>query len=226
MKDNLKNNFVGDLNENLPYEQLFALLNADDFNKKHYAITCINYLKERKDIEHLIKNLVDQDTKIREITSFKICDFVLEDNSLIEFLDKNSEITLRTADDVNPQVCRNITKLLKMSNKKDFFAQKFLEKITYCIEETRSIRAKSHKVNKVIFNLYWNLYAIENLITKDFKLANELYKILEQATQYKDYTIRERAAFLTKRLSENGFDVSNLINQFKNDENFYVKNVF
>lgn len=226
MNNDFENKFIGNIDKKPAYKELFDLLSEDGFDKKHFAITCIEYLEKPEDIEHLIKNLVDQDTKIREITSFKVYDFIKEDNNLMKFLDKHAEITLRTANDVNPQVCRNITKLLPLSEKKDYFAQKFLEKVDECIKETLSIKAKSHKVNKVIFNLYWNLFAIEFLIDNDFKHAQTLIKAIKQTQRYKDYTIRERSAFLIKKLSEHGFDTEDFIEKFKADENFYVKNVF
>jgi hypothetical protein len=226
MKQLYEKNLVENLyqNKSLCYEELLEFLSGNDFEQKHFALTFIISLKNPQDIELFIENLVDQDTKIRETASFRINDFVLENNSLMTIMDKYPEIILRTADDVNPQVCRNICSLLDLSQNKEYLIEKILDKIEILVENTRAIKFKSHKVNKDIFNLYWNIFALENLVSNDFSQINRLSKLLIDSANYKDYTIRERIAFLAKKLfSLNFLEILPVIEKLQNDENFYVK---
>lgn len=226
MKQLYEKNLVENLYQNkaLCYEELLDFLSGNDFEQKHFALTFITSLKNPQDIELFIKNLVDQDTKIRETASFRINDFILENNSLMTIMDKYPEIILRTADDVNPQVCRNICSLLDLSQNKEYLIEKILNKIEILVENTRAIKFKSHKVNKDIFNLYWNIFALENLVSNDFSQINRLSKLLIDSVNYKDYTIRERIAFLAKKLFSLDFrEILPVIEKLQNDENFYVK---
>lgn len=226
MKKTYEKNLVENIYQNNPvsYEKMLEFLKGDDFEQKHFALTFINTFEKDEDIKFFIQNLTGEDTKIRELASFRLNDFISEKNSLMIFLDDEPEILLRAIDDVNPQVCRNICVLLDLSKNKSYLTQKIIEKILILLEKTKEIKFKSHKVNKEIFHLYWNFFTLEILITKDFGQIADILKILEQSINYKDYTIRERAAFLVKKLEKEGFsDVGNIAKKLQNDENFYVK---
>lgn len=206
------------------YEELLQLLGSDDFEEKHFALTFINSLKKPEDIDFFIQNLTGQDTKIRELASFRVNDFICEDNSLMEFLDNNPEVVINTICDINPQVCRNICQLLPLSAKKPYFIAEIIQKLADLTEKTQKIKFKTHKVSKDVFNLYWNFFALENLIDGDFSQMPELAPVLALGVTYKDYTIRERVAFMVKKLQAHGFDEVELIfEKLQKDENFYVK---
>jgi len=226
MKKIYHKNLVENLYQNkiIDYENMLEYLKTGDFEQKHFALTFITELQNNSDLNFFIKNLVDQDTKIRELASFRVNDFISTDNSLMKIVDEHAQIILRTACDVNPQVCRNICSLLNLSSNKKFLTEKILEKIKILIKNTEKIKFKSHKTNKDIFNLYWNFFALENLISEEFTQTEEILKIISSCTTYKDYTIRERAAFIAKKLEHQGFDeIKHIIEIFKNDDNFYVK---
>lgn len=226
MKKPYEKNLVENIYQNnaIPYEKMLEFLQGDDFEQKHFAMTFINKLEKNEDIKFFIKNLTGEDTKIRELASFRINDFISEKNSLMSFLDDEPETLLCAIDDINPQVCRNICVLLNLSKNKVYFTKKILEKTSILLEKTKPIKFKTHKVNKEIFHLYWNFFALENLITKDLELDTELLKILEQSINYKDYTIRERVAFLVKKLEKLGFsEVKKISEQLQKDDNFYVR---
>lgn len=219
---NLVENLYSD--KPIPYEKLLEYLSGEDFEQKHFALTFITTLKNHNDLELFIQNLVDQDTKIRETASFRINDFISENSSLMVILDEHPEIILRTANDVNPQVCRNISSLLHLSQNKEYLIEKTLNKLEMLIESTKAIKFKSHKVNKDVFNLYWNLFALENLTSKDLSQIKQISTLLINGSNYRDYTIRERIAFLAKKLSSFGFqEVSPAIEKLQNDDNFYVR---
>ena len=142
----------------------------------------------------------------------------------MKILDNYPEIILRTANDVNPQVCRNICSLLNLSQNKDYLITQVLKKLEILIENTKAIRFKSHKVNKDVFNLYWNFFVLENLLSSEFSQIEKLAALLLNSANYKDYTIRERIAFLAKKLFSLKFqEVLPVIEKLQNDENFYVR---
>lgn len=206
------------------YEKLLKFLDSDDFEEKHFSLTFINSLEKPEDIEFFIKNLTGQDTKIRELASFRVSDFIGEDNSLMEFLDNDPETVIKTICDINPQVCRNICQLLPLSARKSYFIAEIIQKLADLTEKTRIIRFKTHKVSKDVFNLYWNFFALENLIDENFSQITELIPVLGLGATYKDYTIRERVAFLVKKLKTHGFgEVEPIFKKMQQDENFYVK---
>ena len=226
MKQLYDKNLVENLyqNKQIPYETLMEFLSGNDFEQKHFALTFITSLEKPDDIKLFIQNIVDQDTKIRETASFRTNDFILENNSLMTILDEYPEIILRTANDVNPQVCRNICSLLNLSQNKEYLIEQLLNKLVILIENTKAIKFKSHKVNKDMFNLYWNFFALENLLSSEFSQIEKLSALLLDSANYKDYTIRERIAFLTKKLYSLNFqEVMPVIEKLQNDENFYVR---
>lgn len=226
MKKAYEKNLVENIYQNnaIPYEKMLEFLQQDDFEQKHFAMTFINKLEKDEDIRFFIKNLTGEDTKIRELASFRLNDFISEKNSLMDFLDNEQGILLCAIDDINPQVCRNICTLLGLSKNKSYLCEKILEKTSVLLEKTKPIKFKTHKVNKEIFHLYWNFFALENLITKNFEQISELLKILEQSVNYKDYTIRERAAFLVKKLALLEFSgIEGVLAKLETDENFYVR---
>ena len=139
----------------------------------------------------------------------------------MSFLDDNEDIILRAICDVNPQVCRNICNILHLSNKKESLKDKIIEKIIELIEKTKSLKTKSHKASKDIFNLYWNIMALENLVDNNVASEKIFHSIILQTLEYKDYTIRERGAYLFKKIGLNSDDI---LQKIKNDSNFYVKN--
>lgn len=212
------------INNQIPeVEELLSLLKSDDFEDKHFALTYIDTLPEASDILAFIENLVDNDTKIRELSSFRLINFILENPNYMSFLDENEDIILRAICDVNPQVCRNICTILHLSKKKNILQNKIIEKISILIEKTKNIKNKSHKVSKDIFNLYWNFMALENLIEKPCTNPDMLLSLISQSLEYKDYTIRERGAYLFKKTEIKNEEI---FSKIQKDVNFYVKNVF
>jgi len=226
MKTAYEKNLVENLYQNtqIPYEELLEFLSGEDFEQKHFALTFITSLKNSDDLKLFIQNLIDQDTKIRETASFRINDFILENNSLMKILDNYPEIILRTANDVNPQVCRNICSLLNLSQNKEYLITQVFNKLEILIENTKAIKFKSHKVNKDVFNLYWNFFVLENLLSNEFSQIEKLAELLLNSADYRDYTIRERIAFLAKKLFSLKFqEILPVIKKLENDENFYVR---
>ncbi len=207
----------------LPYKTLIGLLKTDDFHLKHFALINLKNI-DAKGMELLIFNLINQDSKIRETSSLRIKCFVLENKSLISHFERNIPTICQSLNDVNPQVCRNIIDVLPLVENKNILIGKILEMINSILAEVDIENiVKNHKFNKKVFNLYWNLYAIESLISQDFQYFEQLLEILGPSSKANNYTIRERAARIIAKLEKNNFDITKFKNRLIDDENFYVR---
>lgn len=208
---------------NLPYKTLLGLLKTDEFHLKYFALVNLNSI-DSAGMDILIFNLTGQDSKIRESASLNIKNFILKNPSLIKHLEQNLETVSNTLNDVNPQVCRNMIEVFGLFQHKDALAKKILSKINLILKEVDiENTTKSHKFNKFLFNLYWNLYGLENLISQNSSAVEPVFQIIKELVKASNYTIRERAAKIILKLESCGFEVEDLKNILKNDENFYVR---
>ena len=114
---------------NLPYKTLLALLKTNDFHLKHFALINLNSIDDQG-MDLLFLNLTGQDGKIRECASSKIKDFISDNSKLSSYLEKHSDITAQSLNDINPQVCRNMVDALRYINNNDLFIEKVLKKLT------------------------------------------------------------------------------------------------
>ena len=57
---------------------------------------------------------------------------------------------------------------------------------------------------------------------------NDLIKLLELLFEFREYTIREKGAFLIKKLTQflTAEELEFLNKKYSNDENFYVQEIF
>lgn len=208
---------------NLPYKTLISLLKTDDFYLKHFALINLNSIDDIG-VNLLFFNLTGQDGKIRECSSSKIKDFIYENPKLSVYLEKYADIVVKSLNDINPQVCRNMIETLRLTNNNDLFIKKVLKTINSILNEVNIKKAvKSYKFNKQIFNLYWNLYALENILHKNMVDISDIYLLLESISKAGNYTIRERAAKIVLKMNFLGFDMTQFQNILSNDENFYVR---
>jgi hypothetical protein len=69
---------------------------------------------------------------------------------------------------------------LPLVEKQNILIGKILEMINSILAEVDIENiVKNHKFNKKVFNLYWNLYAIESLISQDFNILSNFLKSLD-----------------------------------------------
>ena len=208
---------------NLPYKTLLALLKTNDFHLKHFALINLNSIDDQG-MDLLFLNLTGQDGKIRECASSKIKDFISDNPKLSSYLEKHSDITAQCLNDINPQVCRNMVDALRYINNNDLFIEKVLKKINSIMNEVDITNAvKSYKFNKQIFNLYWNLYALENILHKQMKNPRQIFSLINTASKAGNYTIRERIAKIVLKMDSLGFDMVEYKKELSQDENFYVR---
>ena len=89
---------------------------------------------------------------------------------------------------------------------------------------------KNYLYNKKSFHLYWHIFALGHTLTDEFfsKYQEELYSLLEKLLTFKEYTLREKGAYLAKKLSNYSTNkkFQTITAKYRNDENFYVKEIF
>ena len=127
---------------------------------------------------------------------------------------------LRAVNDVNPNICRMIIEILPYLQEKSEFLDALYDITLEVIEEAEklNVRNRSHLYTKKIFNLYWCLEAVSQIVENTDK---KLKQIVEKTYNSEEYTVREKTAKVIKKLNTPEFD--RYLKSLENDENFYVR---
>ena len=237
-EQNLNNTFYDTLNENFNYalelyqkdlthDEVIQMLNEGTTLQRQIAAIKLNCINSEKDADALMKNLTGQDGKVREAVSFRLKEFLLNQELHKFFLKlKNYDIFLDAIIDINGNICRNT--ISAISNLKIYpdFCNYFCPALVNLTDKLISIVEKfdfqegKYKVNKEVFKLYWcleTLYIFTNSINFDiFK------KILLRTRNINEYTIREKTAKILS-LIKCDESLSEIKHELKNDSNYYVR---
>jgi len=202
------------------YKKLLAFLRSDSLNLAYFALLKIEKFETKEDalfLLHLINP--DQDSRVREQASNLIKDHC-------HYFDDEESIRLLTEaiKDKNPKVCRNITHALQNINNRFMI----IEKLVNIIEEQINDINREQTKDRTIFNIYWSLFAVENLLNPESITINIVEKLIEtvrKTSRFKEYQVRERSASIVRLLTQNSDSkkLVQLIEQLSNDENFYVR---
>ena len=202
MNDEYKKNLNTALNiyeNNYSHEELINMLkNGSDVEKQISALK-LEKLTSTEDAQVLIDNLTGRDGKIREAVSFKLKEF-MSDNNYIKYFQtqENCNIFLDAITDINGNICRNvISAIVNLKNNEEFcnkFCDLLVNLTTSLIEkiERFNINDGKYKINKEIFKLYWCLEAIYYFSGKIN--ISELTNIISKTKNINEYTIREKTA--------------------------------
>ena len=184
-----------------------------------FSIIDIDKLNSKAEFDEFISNLTNHPTPLREATAYKL-EEVYDD----KYLDENVlNIILRSITDINPNVSRSVCAVIRNNLKlKAALEEKLIFEINNILnqippQKRNNNNNKSHAKNKVYFSLYWLLEALSCCVSGRYDF--EIIKILNIAVNFSDYTIREKAAQIAMHISNLPQE---LINSFKNDNNFYV----
>ncbi len=238
---NLNNTYYETLYENfnealnliekpLSHNELIELLETGNIPQKQLAALRLDTIKSTEEGDLLLNNLTGQDGKIREAVSLKI-EELMNNQALLEYffhdnIKQRAELFLAAITDINGNICRNIISAIKnLKNNTEFckiFSRMLTDKILKLIENIDNFdyKDKKYKTNKVIFQLYWCLEALnifyENV---DFHI---LKSILLKTKDIDEYTIREKTAKILSTNFEDK-DLQKAKVQLKNDTNYYVR---
>ena len=206
------------------HEDLVQYLNSGSVAEKQAAVIKLDKISNKSDADILINNLTGCDGKIREAVSFRLMEFVKENNDL--YLNY-SNIFLEAIIDINGNICRNTINALKYMRNISEFNQNFCNSLIKRTLElakkakTFDIQDGKYKINKEIFKLYWYLETISEF-TECIE-ADKIAAIVEQSKDVEDYTIREKTAKILSKLKNDG--LSTMKEELKNDENYYVRRI-
>lgn len=210
------------------HEELLEFLKSGNIPQKQIAALKIEYLQDANDALCLVSNLTGCDGKIREAVALRINQLLHKERQYLLYFTQ-AEIFANASIDINANICRLVIDSAELLVKEDNFREVYSKKILSFIREAFDeldnfiFRDKKYVINKQLFKLYWSLEAMKLFVeTLDEEL---LYGIYTRAMQEKEYTIREKVAQLILLTPQNE-KMSALKEQLKQDENYYVRNVF
>ena len=213
--------------DSFSHDELCKMLKHGNIPQKQIAALKFDYIYSIEDVKLILDNLTGCDGKIREAIAYKINSIICEyPETKALFADISAETFAKATIDINANICRltvDSAKLLKnYNNFAELYSSIILKYTNEAIIELDKFifKDKKYVINKQLFKLYWCLEAISYFyeFIDEKILADILYKCASQ----QEYTIREKCAqiiVITNKFSE-------LKNQLKNDENYYVRQVF
>ena len=209
------------------HNELIQMLETGNIPEKQIAALSLEQINNQKEAEILVNNLTGCDGKIREAVALKINQFLHAQPNYTEYFHQ-AEIFANASIDINGNICRLVIDTVSILKQDSDFANTYLNRIIKFINETFSeidkfiFRDKKYVINKQLFKLYWCLESLK-LFTSEID-KTELLEILNRASKEKEYTIREKVAQILILVDNETFN--DLKTYLKNDENYYVRNVF
>ena len=238
---NLNSGFYKDLDTNFEqacelsekkfsHKELVGMLESGNIPQKQIAALRLDYIENQQEANLLLNNLIGCDGKIREAVALRINRFLFEKPSSANYFATESaaQIFANATIDINANICRLVVESVSVLTQNVVLANVYLDKILKFINETFSeldkfiFRDKKYVINKQLFKLYWCLEALKLFVNEVDKAT--LTKFVTRTDYEREYTIREKAAQIISVMGDDEF--APLRDKLKNDENYYVRNVF
>lgn len=202
------------------YDELFAFLKNGSDDEKQICILKIPCVKNQKDADLLLSHLTNQHGTVREAVAEKINELMKKESGSFFQTPYAMEKFLCAVNDVNPNICRMIIEILPFLCEKKDFLKSLYKKTQEVLNEAEilNVRNRSHLYTKKIFNLYWCLEAISQIVES---ADEDLKSIVEKTYCSEEYTVREKTAKILKKI--NSVDFKDYLFSLENDENFYVR---
>lgn len=203
------------------YDDLINLLSSENIKEKHFAVLELEEIRSEKDANLLVSNLVGQDGKIREAVAFKINEFFQNPDFAKFFInEENFAVLLQGIMDINGNVCRHVC-ALGCEEFNQYLSKTLPEEINKILARISELETdeKQYVISKRNFQLYWCLESLCNII--DIVEFAQIKDILFATADFSDYTIREKTAKIVAKLDI--FELDELKEKLKNDENYYVR---
>ena len=231
----LDENFKEALNlidKELSHSELIEFLKSGNIPQKQLSALRLDKLENSDEAEILLNNLVGQDGKIREAVSLKIKELTSNEIYLSYFssinLDILSDYFLAAIVDINGNICRNILDSIIYFKENKNFLNLFIKKLINLVHDligkinNFDVKDGKYKVNKELFKLYWCLEAVNILYNK--LPIEELKKIVIEAKDIEEYTIREKVAKILVN-EQNDDELISIRKELKSDSNYYVRRI-
>lgn len=222
------NNPIEMCEKTFSHEDLVCFLENGNVIEKQYAALNLDEIRDEHEARLFIANLVGVDGKIREVVAFRI-KFFLEKNADLFLCKENFDYFKNGTIDIDGNVCRSVIDAVKVLKKNEefskYYANSMKDIINIALDEISkfTFRDKKYTINKQVFKIYWCLEALINFY--EYIDYSELKLILKKCSLLQEYTVREKCAKIIKILNCDE-ELELLKNQLKNDENYYVRNIF
>lgn len=213
--------------QEIEHEKAIEFLRYGNIPEKQIAALNLQFLNSKEEAQILVNNLTGCDGKIREAVALKITQFLIQDKKYIDYF-VYPEIFADATIDINGNICRLVLDAVAILGENTDFKICYINKILAFVDEAFDaldkfvFRDKKYVINKQLFKLYWCLEALK-LFFRDVE-QDKLLGILERAVNEQEYTIREKVAQIVVNLNDVKF--LSLKNILKDDENYYVREVF
>lgn len=205
-----------------PRDEIFAALSGDDDIKKQIALIKLDGVKSVDEAKMLTSVLTGQHGPVREICSFRINEFLKDENEREYFCGADlREIFLNALNDIIPTVARNILEVIKFLPEQEVVQEALLDRILtlddYVEDETL---LSNHEIIKKTFKLYWYLETLAEF-AKEVENREKFAKVIEKSYNHEDYTIREKVSKILSKVN----DFAEYKDMLKNDTNPYVSTI-
>ena len=209
---------------NFSHEELIELLKNGNIPQKQIAALVLDYIADVKEADILISNLTGCDGKIREAVALKINSLLLDNEDNKNYFTQ-ADVFADASIDINANICRLVIDSVNLLKDNKLFLNIYQERILQFIQEAFGeldkfiFRDKKYVINKQLFKLYWALEAMK--VFAENVPREILYSILDRASLEREYTIREKAAQIIKKLQIK--DLEAIVKRLSIDENYYVR---
>jgi len=217
--------------ENATDEQLFEFLDGDDDVLKQIAVLKLEKVSSSEEVDKILNTLTDHPSETREYCSFLV-NRLLKNKEFRQYFSSEKAFSNieRAVFDVNPKVCRKVIEVLPYFVQLDELYPTMIKNCFDLIELLQEKnKEKNYLYNKKSFHLYWHVFALGYTLKEDLfqKYENDLINLLNALLEFKEYTLREKGAYLVKELMRFSNDerLKSLLDTYTNDENFYVKEI-
>lgn len=209
-------------NETYSHDEIIKILEGDDDILKQLCLIELNKINSRQEADILVNNLTGKSGPIRETASAKILDLISNQlyNNFFQSINIYDSF-IKGITDINPSVSRNIIEVIKYSQNKDYLIKNIIQNMKNVLDNSNiNAHNRSYELNKLNFNLYWNLEALYSL-SNNIEVNETITEILLETAKSTDYTLREKTAKLAHKLH-----IENIEAILKADDNIYVSKYF
>ena len=210
-------------------EELFSYLDGNDEVLMQIALLNIKELQSLADTKKIVSKLTEHSSETREYCAFLINRLMKTEKYQKYFcgdfiLDRFS----KAVSDVNPKVCRKIIEILPyFEDLKKLFPLLINNAEIYINNLQEKNKHKNYQYNTLSFRPYWTIFALAYTINDNLlnEYEKELVKLVENISQFKEYTLREKSTLLAQKINSirNTDKISEILKKCQNDENFFVK---
>ena len=212
-------------------EELISYLTGEDEVLMQIALLNLNDIESQDEAESVVNALTEHSSETREYCAFLI-NRLLKQSSCVKFF--TGDIVLdrlsKAISDVNPKVCRKIIEILPFYLETDrLFPILIKNSFDFIDGLQEKNKNKNYQYNTLSFRLYWTIFGLSYAINDVFesKYEKELILLMQKLSEFKEYTIKEKAAVLAQKISslKKIPIIEEFIQKYANDENFFVKEI-